>query len=193
MPFNISNPQTLELLKSRRSVKAKAMTEPGPNENQLKEILSAAMRVPDHGKLNPWRFIVLSGDDRKKLGSLITEGMNKEGNVSEKVAGKMAGYATQGPVLIIAVFSPKDHKTIPLLEQQFSMGAACQNLLIATHALGFVGQWLTGWAATSPTIKDGLALADHEQIAGFIFLGSQDKEPSERPRPDFDEVVTWGL
>ena len=193
MSFNISNPQTLNLLASRRSVKAKAMVDPGPDRDQLREILKAAMRVPDHGKLSPWRFIVLAGDDREKLGALISQGLKNEGEVSDKVCEKMAGYATQGPTLIIAVSSPVEHRAIPSFEQQLSMGAACQTLLIAAHALGFVGQWLTGWAATSTTVHAGLGIKSHEKIAGFIFLGSQEREPSERPRPNFDDVVQWGL
>lgn len=193
MPFNISNPQTLNLLKARRSVKGKAMIEPGPDSDQLKQILSAAIRVPDHGKLGPWRFIVLEDDDRTKLGALISEGLNEEGDASPKVCEKMAGYATQGPTLIIAISSPVEHRAIPVFEQQLSMGAACQTLLIAAHAMGFVGQWLTGWAATSETVRSGLDIKAHERIAGFIFLGSQDNEPSERPRPNFDDKVQWGL
>ncbi len=188
-----SDTQTLNLLLHRRSVKAKAMTEPGPDHTQLREILKAAIRVPDHGKLNPWRFIVLAGQDREKLGALISKGLKAEGKVSAKICEKMAGYATQGPVLIIAVSSPVKHRAIPHFEQLLSMGAACQNLLIASHSLGFVGQWLTGWAATSPTVKAGLDLKSHEKIAGFLFLGSQGCEPSERPRPNFDDVVQWGL
>ena len=143
MAFNPSSDDTLKLLLNRRSVKAKAMVEPGPDKAQLTEILKAAMRVPDHGKLSPWRFIVLSGEDREKLGSLITKGLKSEGEVSEKVADKMAGYATQGPILIVAISSPVEHRAIPPFEQQLSMGAACQNLLVAAHAQGFVGQWLT--------------------------------------------------
>ncbi len=193
MAFNPTNQETLDLLLHRRSVKAKTMIEPGPNKQQLTEILKAAMRVPDHGKLAPWRFIVLSGEDRKKLGTLISDGLKSEGVTSEKTCEKMAGYATQGPVLIIAVSSPVEHRAIPLFEQLLSLGAACQNLLIATHALGFVGQWLTGWAAKSSTVKAGLGIKDHESIAGFIFLGSQNREPSERPRPEFNDVVQWGL
>lgn len=193
MSFNISNPQTLNLLASRRSVKAKAMVEPGPDRDQLRALLEAAIRVPDHGKLNPWRFIVLTGDDRQKLGALISQGLKIEGEVSDKICEKMAGYATQGPTLIIAISSPVEHRAIPPFEQQLSMGAACQTLLIASHALGFVGQWLTGWAATSPTVHAGLDIKSHEKIAGFIFLGSQACEPSERPRPNFDDVVQWGL
>ena len=193
MPFNISNPQTLNLLNARRSVKGKAMVEPGPDHDQLKQILSAAIRVPDHGKLSPWRFIVLEDSDRTKLGSLISHGLKDEGDVSPKVCEKMAGYASQGPTLIIAISNPVEHRAIPPFEQQLSMGAACQTLLIAAHALGFVGQWLTGWAATSKTVRAGLDIKSHEKIAGFIFLGSQGKEPSERPRPNFDDVIKWGL
>jgi len=193
MSFNLPNPQTIALLQNRRSVKAKAMIEPGPDSAQVQEILKAAIRVPDHGKLGPWRFIVLQGKDREKLGKLITQGLKSEGETSLKVCEKMSAYATQGPTLIIAISSPVEHKSIPYFEQLLSMGAACQNLLIASHALGFVGHWLSGWAATSPTVHTGLGLKSHEKIAGFIFLGTQDKEPSERPRAEYDDVVQWGI
>lgn len=193
VPLNAILPDTMDLLLTRRSVKTRDMVYPAPDKAELKLILQAAIRVPDHGKLSPWRFIVLEGADRDKLGHLITEGMKHEGNVTDRIAEKMSGYATQGPLLIVAVFSPKESAKIPLFEQKLSMGASCQNLLIAAHASGFVGQWLTGWAASSPTVKSGLGLEQHEEISGFIFIGSQSRPPSERPRPELETVVTWGL
>jgi len=192
--FNPANPATYDLLTSRRSVKTRDMAEPGPNRDMVEKILSAGMRVPDHGKLAPWRFIVLTGDDRARLGDLIAKGLVAEGETSEKVAEKMKGYATQGPTLVVAVHSPRPESPIPLWEQQLSVGAACQNMLVAATALGFAGQWLTGWASYSPTVTNGLGLSDAEKIAGFLFFGNHgEKTPSERPRPTFEDHVQWGF
>ncbi len=192
--FNTPNLETFKLLAKRRSVKARDMVGDGPNNEDLKNILQVSMRVPDHGKLAPWRFIVLRGDEKEKLGDLIAAALQDENDASETVAEKMKGYATQGPVLVIAVFSPSNARPIPIWEQWLSTGAACQNMLIAATALGYASQWLTGWAATSRFVARGLGLCEHEQIAGFMFLGDHpDKQPTERPRPEFEKQVTFGF
>jgi nitroreductase len=192
-PLNISNPETYELLMRRRSVKARDMVGPGPDRETLEKILLAGLRVPDHGKLTPWRFIVLEGAARETLGDLISKALMEENNSSETVAEKMKGYATQGPTLVIAIHSPSTARPIPAYEQMLSTGAACQNILVAATALGIAGQWLTGWAATSKTVANGLGLSGDEQIAGFLFFGSQVEEPTERPRPSLDDQVIWGF
>jgi nitroreductase len=191
--LNINNPETLNLLMSRRSVKAKDMIGPGPDRETLEAILTAGLRVPDHGKLTPWRFIILEGEEREKLGDMIADALIKENNTSEKIAEKMKGYATQGPTLIIAVFSPSSERPIPIWEQWLSMGASCQNILIAATALNVASQWLTGWASTSSTVADGLGLSEMEQVAGFIFLGKQKDMPDERPRPSLSDRVVFGI
>lgn len=191
--FNKPNPDTLDLLLSRRSVKTRDMIAPGPDRETLDLILKAATRVPDHGKLTPWRFIILEGAARETLGDLISKALMEENNTSETIAEKMKGYATQGPTLVIAIHSPSTARPIPAYEQMLSTGAACQNMLVAATALGVAGQWLTGWAATSKTVARGLGLEEHEQIAGFLFFGTQKEEPTERPRPNLDEVTIWGF
>lgn len=191
-PNNYQN-TPLDLLLSRRSVKAKDMIGPAPDKKTLETILTAATRVPDHGKLSPWRYIVLMGDARQKLGDAIAHGLKVEQEASPKIIEKMQDYGTQAPVCIIAVYSPSNRRPIPEWEQQLSMGASIMNLITATHAAGFVAQWLTGWAAFSPTVASELGLSAQEKIAGFIFLGSQATTPSERPRPKLDEIVQWHL
>ncbi len=193
--FNSPNPETYDLLMARRSVKARDMAGPGPDDKDIKKIVSAACRVPDHGKLAPWRYIVLKGGERETLGRLISEALIMEGQAKEKTADKMAGYATQGPVLVVAVYSPSDKKAIPEWEQQLSMGAVCQNMLIAATALGYASQWLTGWAAFSPTVRQGLKMTSNERIAGLMFFGNHDgdKPLSERERPDTDSKIIWGF
>ncbi len=193
MPFNAPNTATYDLLMNRRSVKARDMAGPGPDRDAMEKILQAALRVPDHGKLFPWRYLVLEGASREKLGDLIAKALVDENESSEKVAEKMKGYATQGPVLVVAISSVREESTIPVWEQELSAGAACQNMITAATALGYASCWLTGWASYSPTVKDGLGLKANENIAGFIFFGNQADEPSERPRPEFDNHVTWGF
>ena len=178
---------------SRRSVVAKMMTGSGPDTDSIKQILAAAMRVPDHGKLAPWRFIVLTGKDRELLGDLIAKALVEENETSPSVAEKMKGYATQGPVLIVAISRVIAHPVIPAWEQELSAGAACQNMLVAATALGFAGQWLTGWSAFSPTVMNGLGLAKNERIAGLMFFGNHGEAPTDRKRPVFEEQVTWGF
>ena len=192
-PLNTPSSEAYTLLMRRRSVRAREMTGPGPDRTTLEKILAAATRVPDHGKLTPWRFIVLEEDERRKLGDLIVCALLEENASSEKNAEAMRGYATQGPTLVVAVYSPSDRKPIPEWEQQLSMGAACQNMLVAATALGHVGQWLTGWATYSPSVMRGLGLGPRERIAGLLFFGGQDEPPAERDRPDLDDLVTWGF
>lgn len=191
--FNTPNAATYDLLMTRRSVKSRDMQGPGPDRAMLEKILAAGIRVPDHGKLAPWRFVVLEGEAREKLGDAICAALVKEQETSEKTAERMKGYATQGPVLVVAVFSPKFHPAIPEWEQQLSTGAACQNMLIAATALGVAAQWLTGWGSYSPSVRDELKMAANERIAGFLFFGNHGPDqPTERPRPNIEDHVTWG-
>jgi len=187
------NLEALNLLLSRRSVKSRDMAMPAPNAKDLETILSAAIRVPDHGKLTPWRYVVLESAGQEQLGESITKALIKENETSEKVAEKMAGFATQAPLLIVAIFNPERDHAIPLDEQKFSMGAACMNMLLATHALGYAGLWLTGWASRSPSVAEDLGLSKNEQIAGFMFIGTPQKVPNERPRPNVADITSFGM
>lgn len=193
MTLNPASEAALDLILNRRSTIARTMQAPGPTRAQMETILTAGMRVPDHGKLKPWRFIVLEGDERAKLGELISEALVAEGTASESVAEKMKGYALQGPTLVIAISSALAHFKIPAWEQHLSAGAACQNMLMAASAMGLAGQWLTGWAAYSPTVARGLGLAQGEHIAGLLFFGSPAEKLDDRPRPTLDEKVIWGM
>lgn len=193
MSFNTPNPATYDLLMQRRSVKAKDMIGHGPDRAAIEKILAAALRVPDHGKLMPWRFVVLTGAEREKLGDAICDALIKEQETSEKTAARMSGYATQGPVLVVAIYNPKDHPAIPEWEQTLSTGAACQNMLVAATALGYAAQWLTGWGSYSQSVRDALQMSERERIAGFLFFGDHgDCELTERPRPEFANHVSWG-
>lgn len=195
--FNRRDLGTLDLLLSRRSVKAHRMAAPGPAGEALEAILRAGLRVPDHGKLGPWQFIVVAGDARQKLGAEIASCYRREEErPSESVARKLSEFPAQAPLLIVVASCLSDAKPIPEWEQILSAGAACQNMLVAAHAQGFVGQWLTGWPAYSPGVRGVLGLCAKDRVAGFLFMGSWDSGDaalSERRRPEYADIVRhWG-
>lgn len=183
---------TLELLKTRRSVKAAEMIAPGPDSKALADILEAAHRVPDHGKIGPWRFIVFDGDARATFGEKLANIYQaKNTDSTEKLIDHQRNMLTRAPVVVCVVFSPDvNHPKVPLWEQQLAVGAVCQNLLVATHALGFVGQWLTEWYSFDSGVDTLLDLKDNECVAGFMYLGSSQQKPDERPRPPLSERIT---
>lgn len=189
--FNdLSSPATL--IASRRSGKPRDMIAPGPDAETLHDILASAIRVPDHGKLAPWRFVIVESGQRDQLSQVIVDAYRAERpNAGRLEIEAMEQFAHQAPTLVVALSSPAVGSHIPLWEQQLSVGAVCMNLLSAAHARGFVGGWLTGWPAYSDAVRDAFG-AEHERIAGFIFLGTPGKPLEERPRPDFESVVsTW--
>ena len=180
----------LSLLKTRRSGRPRDLAEPGPSEAQLHEILSIASRVPDHGKLAPWRFVIVRKEDRGAFEQLL----HRAYRVDHPEPGRLEieasqRFAHQAPALIVALFKPVESSKIPLWEQQLSCGAALMNLLTATHALGFAGGWVTGWAAYSEEVRRAFASED-EMIAGFVFLGTPAAELEERPRPALEDVAS---
>jgi nitroreductase len=188
MTFN-DRSDPLTLLLTRRSAKPREMVAPGPDAGELATILQAAARVPDHGKLAPWRFVVVPQDRRERLAEVLVAALAAEKPEAGGLEIEAArGFAHQAPTLVVVLSSPKK-APIPLWEQQLSAGAACMQMLNAAHALGYVGGWLTTWAAFSPAVLAAFGGAD-EQIAGFLFLGSPGKVPEERPRPAMAAVVS---
>jgi nitroreductase len=183
----------LALLHTRRSGKPRDMIAPGPDAMQMRAILEAAMRVPDHGKLNPWRFVIIDDDRRDRLSDLLTAAYRREKPGAGRLEIEaMDSFARQAPALVVVLSKPVVPHKIPRWEQELSAGAACMNLLNAVHASGFVGSWLTGWPAYSDAVRDAFGDAD-ERIAGFVFIGSPARALEERPRPDYDAVVRhWG-
>lgn len=179
----------LSLLHTRRSGKPRDMIAPGPDGGQLEAILQAAIRVPDHGKLAPWRFVVVGQDQRKPLADLLTTAYRTEKPEARPIEIEtMEQFAHQAPALVVALHVPRQSH-IPEWEQQLSVGAACMQLLNAAHAQGFVGGWLTGWPTYSDAVRDAFGEAP-ERIAGFFFIGSPARELQERPRPDYGAVVS---
>jgi nitroreductase len=187
--FNdLSSP--LALLQSRRSGRPRDLVAPGPDAAALHEILSLAMRVPDHGKLHPWRFVHVPQDRRAAFAELLDTAYrveNPEPGRLELEANER--FAHQAPTLIVALSSPTPGHKIPLWEQQLSCGAACFNLELAALAKGYSAGWVTGWAAYSPIVRAAFCKS-HERIAGFIFLGTMGAELEERVRPEFDAVAS---
>ncbi len=187
-PIDFNDRSTmLSLLETRRSGKARDLVEPGPDARQLQQILSIASRVPDHGKLAPWRFVVI--DDREAFAALLVKLYHKEKPAAGRLELEtMESFARAAPALVALIYLQRDGH-IPGWEQKLSAGAAAQNLLLATHALGFVGNWLTGAPAFLPGISEALGV-EGGKVAGFFFLGTPAKPLEERPRPAYSDVVS---
>lgn len=181
---------TLALLATRRSGRPRDLVAPGPGPDQLRKIFEIAMRTPDHGKLHPWRFVHVPRACRADFAALLQSAYraaNPEPGRLEIEANER--FAHQAPELVVALSRPTAGIKIPVWEQELSCGAACMNLLLAAHAMGFAGGWVTGWAAYSPEILAAFG-SPEERIAGFIFLGTPSAELEERPRPDYADVVS---
>ena len=148
------------------------MTAPGPDDAQLRELLGIAARVPDHGKLAPWRFVVLQGDARAKLGKIAAAALGDD---------SLADDYERAPCVVAVLACPKEHPKIPRSEMILSAGAACMNLLTGAQAMGFAAQWLTGAAAYEEAVR-ALGGAQGDEIAGFIYIGTASEPPSERAR-----------
>jgi nitroreductase len=185
--FNdISTP--LSLLATRRSGKPRDLVAPGPDAGQLDRMLAIAARTPDHGKLAPWRFVVI--DDRDALSRLLAEAYRAERPQAPRGdIDALDQFARQAPTLVVVLSSPVTTSPIPVWEQELSAGAATMNLLHAAHALGFAAGWLTGWPTFSHAVRDGLGAAP-ERIAGFVFIGTPSRPLDERPRPEPARVVS---
>lgn len=189
-PLNHPAPQTIDLLLSRRSGSAKAMTGPGPTPEELQTILKAASRVPDHGKLFPWRFMVFEGEGRERFGTLLVEALRETETISEERTAVEAARLTRAPTVVAVISRAREAIPIPEWEQILSAGAVCQTMLVAAHALGYVANWLTEWYAYHPGVKERMGLKPGERIAGFIYIGKSAVPLEERPRPELANIVT---
>ena len=178
----------LALLATRRSGKPRDLVAPGPSPDQIDQMIGIAARTPDHGKLAPWRFVIV--DDRDVLSRLIVEAYRAERPQAARAEiESLDQFARQAPALVVVLSSPSTTSHIPLWEQELSAGAATMNLLHAAHAMGFAGGWLTGWPTFSAAVRNAFGAA-HEKIVGFVFLGTPGRPLEERPRPDMARIVS---
>jgi nitroreductase len=177
----------LSLLARRRSSSAQTLRAPGPTPAQLDDLLRLAARAPDHGKLNPWRFVVMEGAPKAKLVERLTAQAASQPNPT-KAAAALAKLSAP-PTTVMVVFSPKP-PVKPLWEQELSAGAVCMSFLIAAEALGLGANWITDWYAYDEAARPWLGLEAGEQVAGFIHLGRPHEPPLERVRPDVSALTT---
>jgi nitroreductase len=184
-------PDALELLKKRRSIKPRDMSGPGPSPAELETILTIGARVPDHGKLAPWRFIVFEGDARLRAGEIIAEVFaQKNPNAQAAEIDIEKRRLTDAPLVIAVVSFTRQHPKVPPWEQELSAGASAMNIVTAATALGYGACWLTGWFAFDRDVLDGLGLKRDEKLAGFIHVGTSSKTSDDRPRPELANIVT---
>lgn len=182
----------LSFLAERRSVLARNMSGPGPDRAMLETLLSIAMRVPDHGKLTPWRLVVVQDDDRIELGDIAARELAAANAEPEEVEAARAQFL-RAPCVVAVLACPRAHPKIPRSEQLYSAGAVCMMLVTASRAAGFAAQWLTGVAAYNGDVLSRLGGGADDEIAGFIYLGSCAEKPTERPRPNFADIACFGL
>ncbi len=185
------NPAALEFLLSRRSRPARTLGLPVPDRDGLMPLLTAAARSPDHGKLEPWRFLVLTRPALLRLAALAERRGAALGLAPDRIAKGVSQYA-DAHLVVAVVAAPKPSATIPVIEQHLSAGAVCLALLNAALAAGWGANWLTGWAAHDPAFcAEGLSLGPGEFLAGMIHIGTETKPPPDRPRPDLQALVRW--
>jgi nitroreductase len=179
-------PEVLDFLALRRSASAVTLMAPAPSADELEGLLRLAARVPDHGKLAPWRFVLLQGEDKTAFAGRLEALANSRGDA--KAAAKLAKL--KAPPLGVAVISSPREGEIPQWEQVLSAGAVCVNLLYAAQALGYGANWITDWYAYDPEAQAILGLSAGERVAGFIFMGTPREPPQERERPQVSPLVS---
>jgi nitroreductase len=188
--MTMNNP-VVEYLKTRRSVPLTMMSGPGPDRDVLRSLLEIAARSPDHGRLEPWRFIVYGEDAGREIGEkLAARAVERNGPMAEEQMQRERNRLLRAPVAIGVVFVPREHETIPEWEQFLAAGAVAMNLVHAVHAHGFRANWVTGWYSDDERGRAILGLAPHERMAGVVHIGSCDREVPDRPRPDIDAMIS---
>lgn len=193
-----TSPSTLTLLRTRRSPKLRSLVEPAPSPSELDELLTLAARVPDHGKLVPWRFIIIEGDARARLGEVAAQALRAKSPATPEVRiEEVRTRFAQIPLTVVVVSSvrpdPADpsrpHPTIPAFEQELSAGAVCMAFIVAANAMGYAAVWLTEWFAYDEAVRAALGVAPHEKIAGFLYVGTPSEPRDDRPRPVMSQIV----
>lgn len=180
----------IPFLKTRRSSKITSLTSPGPNAEQLQDLLTIGARVPDHGKYHPWYFIVFEGDARREAGDLLRQAYAAENPDAAPAKLDLEAESFLRAPLVIAVVSRIREGKTPEWEQILSAGAACYNICLAANAMGFGSNWLTQWYSYSPTFRKLMGLETQDRFAGFIYIGTATAPNEERERPDLSRIVT---
>lgn len=176
---------------SRISSPSNTLVEPGPNRAELLSILESAVHCPDHGRLQPWRFVIIQNEQRDKLGKLVFEQLLiEQPDASPIRVEKERTRFSFAPCIVAVVHSPKPHPKIPEIEQILSGGAVCMNILHAAHQLGFGAQWLTGFSAYNKVVLHALGLSSEERILGFMHIGSKSQETKDRERPEITSLIS---
>jgi nitroreductase len=191
IPYETAMPDALQLLKTRRSVKPMELLGPGPSAAEIDTMLGIASRVPDHGKLAPWRFIVFEDDARLVAGAAIAEAFraDRPDATPDQIEFERMRLA-RAPLVIAVVSRAGPHVKIPEWEQQLSAGASAMSLVFAAYALGYAASWITEWYAYDRRVLEALGVAAGERIAGFVHIGRPAKPPEDRPRPPLETIVT---
>ena len=181
----------LELLHQR--VSCPALNDPAPTSEQLDVMFQAALRAPDHGAIRPWRFLLVEGEGRQKLGELFLQAAKMdEPELSDEKQQKILNMPLRAPSMIVVIAATKEHPKVPDVEQQISAGCAAQNIILAAHAQGLGAMWRTGDMAYHPVVKSGLGVADAESIVGYVYLGTP-RKLRRAPQHDVSSFVsTWG-
>jgi nitroreductase len=183
--------ETIAMLRRRRSLPPQGMTGPGPGAEELETLLTIASRVPDHGKLAPWRFLVIEGAARDRLGAIAADLLKTDdAAVSEARLQAERTRFSRAPLVIGIISRAGPHVKIPEWEQVLSAGAVCMNLVTAANAMGFAAAWLTEWCAYDRRFCAAIGLADHEKMAGFVHIGRPNMASEDRPRPALADIVS---
>jgi nitroreductase len=183
--------EMISLLKTRRSFPSMNLVEPGPTPEQLTDLLTIASRVPDHGKLAPWRFILFRGDARAAAGEATAAVLKKNRpDIDEKSLAHETNRFLRSPLVVAVVSRAAPHAKIPEWEQLMSAGAVAMNLIVAANAMGFATQWLTEWVTYDAEARRVLGLAETERLVGLVYVGTPNTEPFERPRPALADIVS---
>ena len=181
-----------DYLETRRTIPANFLNEPGPDRKSVHRMLSMATRVPDHGKLAPWRFVVISGDARRRITEQLADiALARDPDMADDLREKERTRLTRAPVVIVVISTAGEHPKIPEWEQVLSAGAVCLNLFMAANALGFAANWLTEWYSYDPDTLPLLGVESGERVAGILHVGTPTMPPTDRPRPDVDQLLTW--
>lgn len=187
------NDAVLDYLQKRRSCKVMLMSEPGPSTEEIGVILQTGVRVPDHGKLAPWRFVVFTGNARKEFGERVLREayLLEDKNAAPAKLDLEAEKFLRAPCVIAVISAPKDSPKVPEWEQRLSAGAVAYNLCLAANAHGYGTNWLSEWPCFNAQVAQALGVSGTEKIAGFIYIGTATGEAEERPRPKMNEIMNY--